>query len=126
MTTTPLHPNKRDAVQVEVMTGMGCSVEYISKHLNLSIEDLTTHYNKQLEHGQEEANLQVAKVFHDLATSGEHPAMTVAWMKMRGGWTENIALQSSTSTTEDSSSLDEAKEKLLKLLNRAHNTASAA
>lgn len=123
MTMTPLHPNKRDSEQVEVLTGMGASPEFIARHLNLSLSDLTTHYSTQLEQGIEEANLQVAKAFHRMAKSGEHPALTVAWMKMRAGW--NDSTNPLSTQEEDDSSLDEAKEKLLKLLNRAHNTAAA-
>lgn len=118
MTTTPMHPNKRDQQQVEVLSGMGASPEFIAKHLNLSTSDLATHYAKELQHGIEEANLQVAKTFHEMATSGDHPTLTLAWMRMRAGWndqTNPLATQE-----EDDSSLDEAKEKLLKLLNRAH------
>lgn len=100
---------------------MGASPEFIAKHLNISLEDLTRYYQKQLDHGMEEANLQVAKVFHEMASSGDHPAMTLSWMKMRAGWSES---PNSTPTDTDDSSLDEAKEKLLKLLNRAHNSAA--
>lgn len=122
MTLTPLHPNKKDAQQVEVLSGMGATEEFIAKHLNLSPSDLTTHYAKQLAHGIEESNLQVAKAFHEMATSKEFPTMTVAWMKMRAGWSDSTP---ASQTDSDDSSLDEAKEKLLKLLNRAHNSSNA-
>lgn len=114
----PTHPNKRDAQQVEVLSGMGATAEFIATHLGLPLSDLTTHYSKQLQHGIEEANLQVAKVFHEMATSGEHPALTLSWMKMRAGWSDNTNPLST--QEEEDTSLDEAKEKLLKLLNRAH------
>lgn len=119
MTLTPLHPNKKDSQQVEVLAGMGATEEFIAKHLNISPTLLHEHYSRQLAHGIEESNLQVAKAFHEMATSKEFPTMTVAWMKMRAGWSDNTP--SSTTDTDDSS-LDEAKEKLLKLLNRAHNS----
>lgn len=123
MTVIPTHPNRRDAQQVEVMSGMGASPEYIAKHLNLSISDLTTHYSAPLQHGIEEANLQVAKAFHEMAISGVFPAMTLSWMKMRAGWNDNT--NPLATADEDDSSLDEAKEKLLKLLNRAHASATS-
>lgn len=123
MTLTPLHPNKKDSQQVEVLAGMGATEEFIAKHLNLTPEDLTTYYSRQLAHGIEESNLQVAKAFHEMATSKEFPTMTIAWMKMRAGWSDNTPPDNSDT---DDSSLDEAKEKLLKLLNRAHNSNSAA
>jgi len=117
MTTHPLHPNKRDKGQVEVLSGMGASEDFIANHLSLSIEELHLHYRQQLQSGIEEANLQVAKTFHEMATSGEHPTMTLAWLKMRAGWSD--AKQAEEEDTTDY--LAEAKEKLLKLLNRAHS-----
>lgn len=115
---TPLHPNKRDASQVEVLTGMGASEEFIASHLSLSTQELHLHYKKQLETGREEANLQVAKTFFDLATSGEHPSITLAWMRMRAGWRD----APQTTTPADQGDLDDdlriARDKLGKLLNR--------
>jgi hypothetical protein len=114
MTVIPTHPNKRDRGQVEVLSGMGASEEFIAAHLNLSVEDLHTHYRTQLIHGQEEANLQVAKTFFDMATSGEHPQMTLAWIKMRAKWSE----APSSIAEEDDNSEALARDKLLKLINR--------
>lgn len=114
-----MHPNKRDATQIEVLVGMGASLEYVSTHLNLSPIDLQTHYAKQIAHAEEEANLRVAKVFHDLATSGDFPQMTQAWMEMRARWSKS---QSSTSTQltreEEEAAHQDARQKLLRLLNR--------
>lgn len=116
MTAIPIHPNRKDRQQAETLSGFGASEQFIADHLNLSLEDLRTYYPKQLAHGQEEANLRVAQTFFDMATSGEHPAATIAWLKMRGGWSEKVA----ETIEEDSSSLEVAKDKLLTLLNRAH------
>jgi hypothetical protein len=110
-----MHPNKRDRTQVETLSGMGATEEFIASHLSLSIEELRKHYNTELIHGQEEANLQVAKTLHEMATSGEHPAATIAWLRMRAGWTDTPL----PTTEEDDSNEDEAREKLLTLLNRA-------
>lgn len=115
-TTTPMHPNRRDSTQVETLAGMGASEEFIAAHLSLSLEQLREYYTKPLKHGMEEANLQVAKTLHEMATSGEHPQATIAWLKMRAGWTDAPQRQ----VEEDESSLEEAREKLLTLLNRAH------
>lgn len=110
------HPNRRDRGQVEVLSGMGASEAFIAKHLKLSIEELRLHYAPEIEHGQEEANLQVARTFHEMATSGEHPQMTLAWMKMRAKWTDGPTIDSP--DDEEDTQIDEAREKLLKLLNR--------
>lgn len=94
---------------------MGATEEFVASHLNLTLEELKQHYNTELTHGQEEANLQVAKTLHEMATSGEHPAATIAWLRMRAGWTDTPPIQVET----DESSEEEAREKLLTLLNRA-------
>lgn len=98
------------------MSGLGADPAHIAKHLNLTVEDLTRHYGKELDQGLDEANLQVARTFFDFATSGEHPQMTVLWMKMRANWSEAKTF----TAEEDDSDLDLARQKLLKLLNRAH------
>ena len=76
MTLTPLHPNKKDSQQVEVLAGMGATEEFIAKHLNITLPLLHEHYSRQLEHGIEESNLQVAKAFHEMAISKEFPKPT--------------------------------------------------
>lgn len=118
MAISPLHPNKRDASQVEVLVGMGASEEFIASHLSLSTQELHEHYEKQLSSGREEANLQVAKTFFDLATSGDHPQITLAWMRMRAGWRDAPP----PTTQSDQGDLDDdlriARDKLEKLLNR--------
>lgn len=95
---------------------MGATEEYIANKLKLDPKELRAHYAAQLDMGLEEANLRVAQTFFDMATSGEHPQMTIAWMKMRGGptWTEN----SNSTPGDDQADQDAVKHKLLKLLNR--------
>ena len=115
---TPMQPNKRDAKQVETLSGLGASEQYICTHLNITPEQLHEYYQVQLDYGQEHANLEVAETFYDLATSGDHPNITAMWMKMRAGWTESSPTLST--QEEDTSQIETAKDKLLKLLNRAH------
>lgn len=114
---TPLHPklpNAKDRTQVEVLSGMGASPEYIAHHLKITLEELNTHYSPQLSLGREEANLRIAKTFFDMAESGNYPSATLSWMKMRAGWSEAPA----STTTEEDVDIDVAREKLQKLLNR--------
>lgn len=115
MTVTPIHPNRKDRTQVETLSGMGASAEFIASHLNITLAQLEEHYPHQLKHGPEEANLRVAQTLFDMATSGEHPQATVAWLKMRAGWSDTFK-QVEEGYDDDSASL--AKDKLLKLLNR--------
>ena len=118
---TPLHPNKRDASQVEVLTGMGATREYIAHHLSLTIPELEQHYARSLRMGEEEANLRVAQTFFDMATSKEHPQVTLAWMKMRARWTDSLQ---STQEEEDAD-IEATRQKLLKLINRSRDTREA-
>ena len=110
------HPNRKDAQQVEVLSGMGATDSHIAHHLKMSVEEMLVHYSTSIERGKEEANLQVAKAFHDLAISGEHPMATVAWMKMRAGWSDATAAEADTSLDEEETQV--ARDKLLTLLNR--------
>jgi len=113
-----MHPNKRDSTQIEVLIGMGASLEYVSAHLNLSSADLQRYYEKEIQHAEEEANLRVAKVFHDLATSGDFPQMTQAWMEMRARWSKSTTTSSLLSKEEQEAAHQDARQKLLRLLNR--------
>ena len=113
-----MHPNKRDANQVQVLHGMGASEEYIARHLNISPQDLILYYQKELTLAEEEANIRVAKVFHDLATSGDYPQMTQAWMEMRAGWTKSSSAKAPQTQEDLEEAHEEARIKLLKLLNR--------
>ena len=119
---TPLHPNKRDSSQVEVLTGMGATREYIAHHLSLSVQELEQHYARSLRMGEEEANLRVAQAFFEMATSKEHPQMTLAWMKMRARWTDSAA----TSQEEDDVDVEVTRQKLLKLINRSRDNTREA
>jgi len=116
--SVPMHPNKRDSTQIEVLIGMGASLEYVSAHLNLSSADLQRYYEKEIQHAEEEANLRVAKVFHDLATSGDFPQMTQAWMEMRARWSKSTTTSSLLSKEEQEAAHQDARQKLLRLLNR--------
>lgn len=111
----PTLPNAKDRTQVEVLSGMGASLEYIAHHLRITLDELTTHYSAQLFHGREEANLRIAKTFFDMAESGVYPAATLAWMKMRAGWSDAPL---PTATDTDETDIEVAREKLTKLLNR--------
>jgi len=118
MKTIRPHPNARDASQVEVLTGMGATQEYIAAHLHITPQELQGYYPKELAHGLEEANLRVAQAFFEMATSGEHPQMTLAWMKMRAHWTDS---PTSNSQEEPEVEVEEVRQKLLKLINRGSN-----
>lgn len=97
------------------MTGLGAPPEHIANHLGIDTDELQQYYPRELQNGQSEANLRVARTLFDMATSGDFPQATIAWLKMRANWSETAP----TSTAqEDENTLAQAKEKLLTLLNR--------
>lgn len=100
---------------------MGATREYIAHHLSLSLQELEQHYARSLRMGEEEANLRVAQAFFEMATSKEHPQMTLAWMKMRARWTDTAA----TTQEEDDVDIEATRQKLLKLINRSRDSNSA-
>lgn len=95
------------------MAGLGTTEEHIAAHLKITPEELRQYYPSELKNGPLEANLRVAQVFHEMATSGEFPSLTIRWMEMRAGWST-----SSTTTTDSTADEAIARDKLLKLLNR--------
>lgn len=111
------HPNRTDAQQVEVMSGLGTDEEHIASHLSISIEELRHYYQTQLDNGPKEANLRVAQVFHEMATSGNFPLLTAKWMELRAGWTP-VRTDNTMSEEELQHAHASAKQKLQKLLNR--------
>lgn len=94
---------------------MGATPEFIATELKLNTSILTAHYEKDLTLGLEEANVRVARTFFDMATSGEFPAMTLAWMRMRAQWSDNSSPASS--DEESLADANAARDKLAALLN---------
>ena len=110
---TTLHPNARDREQVRVLSACGASPEFIAHEIGTSTEIVKHYYAKDISLGLEDANAQVALTFFKLANSGEHPQLTLAWLKMRAGWKE-----AGQSQIMDAPDIAAAREKLNKLLER--------
>jgi DNA-binding NarL/FixJ family response regulator len=106
--------NPKLAENIQVASACGLSPKAIAKEFGLQESTLLTHYREDLDHGLEVANAKVAKVFFDLAISGEHPSLTAKWMELRANWasSQNLTI---TNVEEES---EIAREKLLKLMNR--------
>jgi hypothetical protein len=49
---------------------------------------LRKHFRRELLLGATKANAKVAETAYQMAISGKCPAMTIFWMKCRGGWRE--------------------------------------
>ena len=103
------------AESIQVASACGLSPKAIAKEFGLQLTTLTSLYKEDLEHGLEIANAKIAKVFFDLALSGDHPNLTSKWMELRGNWSSSSTLNLSSSGEE----AEAAREKLLRLLNRS-------
>jgi hypothetical protein len=110
-TIIPMHPNRETKEIVRVLSAAGASLQFIANETHLHPDDLTRYYQVDLDQGPEEANARVAQTFLHMATSGDYPQMTIAWMKMKAGWND------SNSTPEaDEADLQASKDKLASLL----------
>ena len=100
---------------IQVLAACGASPKAIAAELGIPEATLIAHHTHDMEIGLELANARVAKTFFDMATSGEHPTLTSKWMELRGGWSSSSSLVLHDQREE----AEVAREKLLKLLNRA-------
>jgi len=75
---------------VRALAGFGLSETDIAKLLGTNHNTLVHYYRTELDVGHLEAVCQVAETAHALACSGEFPAATFSWLKMRAGWRESI------------------------------------
>lgn len=64
----------------------------IAKVLGISEKTLRAHYAEHLEWGAELALARVAQTAYNMAISGDYPAMTMFYLKTRGGWRETANL----------------------------------
>lgn len=73
-----------------VISGMNQTM--IANTLGISEPTLRAHYAEKLAWGAEVALARVAQTAYGMAISGEHPAMTMFYLKTRGGWRETASL----------------------------------
>jgi hypothetical protein len=77
------------------MVALGIQHDKIALILGLrSPKTLRKHFRHELDVGAIEAICTVGKTAFDMAKSGEHPRMTIFFLKARGGWREQPAFES--------------------------------
>lgn len=81
-------PTERTRQLVRDLAVVGYSQERIAANLGIHHETLERHYRAELDNAEAEANAAVARVAYAMATDGEHPSMTMFWLKTRAGWRE--------------------------------------
>jgi hypothetical protein len=82
-------PTDAHRTKVRSLAAYGTKHDDIAKVIGLrSAKTLRKHYREELTRGSIEATAQVGQTLYQMATSGEQPACTIFWMKVRGGWRE--------------------------------------
>ena len=89
-----LIPTDEERRLVVSLSALGIPQLQIARRLGIrSLKTLRKHYRKELDRGNMEANASVAKALFTMATSGQHPAATIFWLKCRAGWKEYPVLE---------------------------------
>ena len=94
MARPAFNPTDEQRRMVKSMSAVGIQQEQIALVLGCrSPKTLRKHFREELDVGSAQANFKVAKALLTMATSGEHPAATMFWLKCRAGWRERSAFE---------------------------------
>lgn len=87
--------------QLEAMAGMGLTIAQMAAIMGMGKATLERRLKDndelkiRLEKGRAKALLSVSRTAYDMAVSGKVPAMTMFYLKCRGGWKETQKLEHS-------------------------------
>jgi hypothetical protein len=77
---------------VRGLAGYGLRHDQIARVIGLrSPRTLRKYFSSELASGAAEANAQVAQTLYKMATSGQHAAATMFWLKTRARWSEKTS-----------------------------------
>jgi hypothetical protein len=92
MSRPPFKVTEQNRNTVKALAGYGLKHEQIVSVLGIrSTKTLRKHFRHELDAGGAEADAQVAQTMFKMATSGNHPAATIFWLKTRASWSEKAA-----------------------------------
>ena len=84
-----LKVTREHRTKVRTLAGFGVPHEEIAGMVSIrSPKTLRKYFRAELAAGTAEANARVAQTLFQMATSGQHPATTIFWMKTRAHWSE--------------------------------------
>ena len=84
-----LKPTEEQRALVKTFAAVGTSHTDIARKIGIrSPKTLRKPFHEELDSGVMDANYKVARKAFEIATSGEHPAMTIFWLKTRNGFRE--------------------------------------
>ena len=79
-------PSESDRNTAQTMAAYGVPEEQIARAIGrrgISAKTLRKHFRNELSNGQAVANAKIAQTLFQMATSGEHPAVTIFCAKVR-------------------------------------------
>jgi len=84
----PYVPTEENQKQVFLWAKYGVPVPDMARMINLSEMTINKHFADVIEAGRSHAHTKVRETLWEMATSGEHPAMTIFYCKTRLGFRE--------------------------------------
>lgn len=84
----PFKPTKDQRSAVEAMSAVGITQDEIATVLGIQRRALARHFREELDRAAIKADAKVLGTLYRMATSGQHPAATIFWAKVRRRWRE--------------------------------------
>jgi hypothetical protein len=79
-----------------MLAACGVDQEQIAARIGIrSTKTLRKYYREELDRGAVDANAMVGQALFKMATSGNHPAASIFWMKSRAGWKDHAGIERS-------------------------------
>ena len=92
-----LRPTDEERKMVRLMVAIGVAQEQIAARIGIkSPKTLRKHFREELDSGAADANMKVGHTLLKMATSGDHPAATIFWMKSRLKWKDHGGFEPAT------------------------------
>lgn len=81
-------PDDETRAKVSSLAIGGATQEQICEILEIDRKTLAKYYKQELAGAKLQQNGDVIGMAYKMATSGEHPALTIFWLKTQCGWRE--------------------------------------
>ena len=89
-----MNPTDEQRRLVKSLAAVGTPQAGIGSMVGIRSEKtLRKHFREELDRGSAEANANVGRTLYQMATSGQHPAATIFWLKCRAGWNERSTVE---------------------------------
>ncbi len=92
MPRPPKKPSKQDLAEIEMLAGIGLTQQEIADVKGICVETLVKYAPVALRRGKSKGIGKVARKCFEMASSGNHPAMTRFFLRTQAGWREQHAL----------------------------------